>query len=133
MLSASTQRVVGLIGLSIGLVSGTCTNSRAKNYNIQNRTAAEGICFFEYCNVAGATNYQSTGITSKHVAAPWICTFSTPHCTDPAAANYRSSGTILLVDTPSLCQYAGCNDTYATNYDSRVRTPLAGPTLQSVL
>ena len=65
------------------------------------------------------------GITSKHVAAPWTCTFPAPHCTDPAAANYRSAGTILLVDTPSLCQYAGCNDTMATNYDSRVRTRLS--------
>ena len=56
-----TRSVVGLFGLAIGLVSGTCTNSLARNYNIQNRSAAEGICFFEYCNLAGATNLQTTG------------------------------------------------------------------------
>ena len=58
---AMTRSVVGLFGLAIGLVSGTCTNSLARNYNIQNRSAAEGICFFEYCNLAGATNLQTTG------------------------------------------------------------------------
>ena len=52
------------------------------------------------------------------IEAPWLCQFAAYGCSDPAADNFRSWHT---VSWPSLCQYAGCNDTDASNYDSVVR------------
>ena len=52
------------------------------------------------------------------IAAPWKCTYPYYGCTDPAADNYADYVTILV---PSMCQYGGCNDTDAKNYNSVVR------------
>ena len=52
------------------------------------------------------------------IEAPWLCQFASYGCTDPTADNYRSWYTISW---PSMCQFAGCNDTDASNYDSVVR------------
>ena len=49
-----------------------------------------------------------------------ICTYPYYGCADPLATNYLSIAS--LVSVPTMCQYAGCNDTDAKNYDSTVRT-----------
>eukprot|EP00966_Prymnesium_polylepis_P133996 3097426-Prymnesium_polylepis.1 len=52
------------------------------------------------------------------VAADWLCSYVTYGCLDPAATNYLS---YVEVSLTSMCQYSGCNDTEAKNYDSTVR------------
>ena len=59
-----------------------------------------------------------------YTSAPWLCTYSLYGCQDPAATNYRDPAIYSndgLIDAPGLCQYAGCNDTDASNYNSEVR------------
>ena len=68
---AATPRVVGLIGLALGLVS-ACTDSTAKNFDPSatgQSTAPQAVCFYEYCNVTTASNYQaaSTRLTAARV------------------------------------------------------------------
>ena len=48
-----------------------------------------------------------------------MCTFTLYGCSDPTASNYLSAITTAGSMT-SMCQYAGCNDTDATNYDTKV-------------
>ena len=57
------------------------------------------------------------------MSAPWLCKFDIYGCDDPAADNYRSVYFTLYNDrfhaAPKMCQYGGCNDTLAMNYDSK--------------
>ena len=48
--------------------------------------------------------------------APYSCKYDYFGCTDPIAENYLSWNTISW---PAMCQYAGCNDTDAKNFDSQ--------------
>ena len=51
-----------------------------------------------------------------YVAAPWRCLYAVYGCGDPEADNYISyAGKTLSY----MCQYGGCNDTDASNFDSR--------------
>ena len=47
--------------------------------------------------------------------APYVCEYDYFGCTDPSADNFISWATISW---PSMCQFGGCNDTDAKNYDS---------------
>ena len=71
--------------------------------------------------------------------APWSCQYFLYACNDPTADNYVSAFNTLaanlhlngngVIASPmppatvlaGMCQYGGCNDTAATNYNSRVR------------
>ena len=69
------------------------------------------------------------------VALPAHCTYNVYGCTDPAAANYQSvvptaAGNQWAVNS-DMCQYAGCNDTDAMNWNSQVSGPRSGPALPS--
>ena len=55
-----------------------------------------------------------------YVGAVWTCNYAVYGCLDPIATNFRSYVTVSL---PGVCQYAGCNDTDAKNFDSTVRYP----------
>ena len=52
------------------------------------------------------------------------CTYNVYGCSDPTATNYQShvpttAGNKWEVNS-EMCQYAGCNDTEATNWDAKV-------------
>ena len=53
------------------------------------------------------------------MSANWLCTYLTYGCVDPLASNYLSYSGVVSIDT--MCQYGGCNDTDAKNFDSAVR------------
>ena len=55
----------------------------------------------------------ATETNFRLVSAPWLCTVQTYGCTDPSADNYMS----YAVSTPHMCEYGGCNDTDAVNFD----------------
>ena len=70
-----------------------------------------------YCDDEAATNYKaSPGGTS--VGGPWMCKYTTYGCPDKTADNYASyvSGEYAL---SYMCQFGGCNDTDASNFDSK--------------
>ena len=52
------------------------------------------------------------------MSANWLCTYLTYGCVDPLATNYVSYSGVVSIG--SMCQYGGCNDTDAKNYDSAV-------------
>ena len=79
------------------------------------------------------------GATNNPVLAPWSCKYLLYACNDPTADNYVSAfatlaanldpaGTgVIAAPMPNatvragMCQYGGCNDTAASNYNPRVR------------
>ena len=79
------------------------------------------------------------------VLAPWSCKYFLYACNDPTADNYVSAfatlaanlaaegtGVIAAPMPPAtvragMCQYGGCNDTAASNYNPRVRARLLRP------
>ena len=48
------------------------------------------------------------------IEAPWTCSYAYYGCSDPKADNYASDAIIPL---RHICQYGGCNDTNAINFD----------------
>ena len=66
-----------------------------------------------HCSDPAAANYQSI---PDGVAAPWLCTYLAYGCGDPLADNFDPDVDVLAA---SMCMFAGCNDTDATNFDGR--------------
>ena len=81
-----------------------------------------------------------------YIRAPFLCTYKVKYCNDATATNYLhgvsgltsvtlypnmdkdmqdgtaySDTTSFLEVDSTLCQFGGCNDTEATNYNSKVR------------
>ena len=89
------------------------------------------------------------GATNNPVLAPWSCKYFLYACNDPTADNYVSAfatlaanlypvfgtGVIAAPMPPAtvragMCQYGGCNDTAASNYNPRVRACSVRPHCQ---
>ena len=66
-----------------------------------------------HCSDPAAANYQQI---PDGVAAPWLCTYLAYGCGDPLADNFDPDVDVLAA---SMCMFAGCNDTDATNFDGR--------------
>jgi hypothetical protein len=70
-----------------------------------------------FCDDPGGKNFDPnlSQTPGDAVHAPWTCQYAIYGCTDPAADNYAS-----WVEQPLayLCQFGGCNDTDAANFDS---------------
>ena len=69
------------------------------------------------------------------VALEAHCTYNVYGCSDPTATNYQAvvptaAGNQWAVNS-DMCQYAGCNDTEAMNWNSQVSGPRSGPALPS--
>ena len=94
---AATLRVVGLIGLTLASLVSACTDSAAKNYDPSadgQSPAHQAACFYEYCNVATATNYlavsmQHTAVRTAH-ERPLLC-----HLFIPKIACRLASGSLV--------------------------------------
>ena len=56
--------------------------------------------------------------TNSKVKKNSLCTYEIHGCTDSAADNYVSYATVPYA---GMCQYAGCNDTEAANFNPTVR------------
>ena len=63
-----------------------------------------------WCAVAGAS--------TPGISAPWLCTYAVTGCGQPDADNYLSHVTVSVLST---CQYGGCNDAEAKNFDPKVK------------
>ena len=89
--------------------------------------------------------YTAGGWTQSHEIMPQSCKYAVRACNDPAADNFVSAwvqasitdwfptdgagnpGSISTYSpSASMCQYGGCNDTDATNYNSQA-CAIAGP------
>ena len=79
------------------------------------------------CVAASWSDSTSSAYLPYAVALPAYCTYNVYGCTDKLAANYQSfvptaTGNQWAVNS-DMCQYAGCNDTEAMNWDSQVSGP----------
>ena len=92
-----------------------------------------------------APSFAVASATNNPVLAPWSCKYFLYACNDPTADNYVSAfatlaanlaaegtGVIAAPMPPAtvragMCQYGGCNDTAASNYNPRVRARLLRP------
>ena len=77
------------------------------------------------CTDPAATNtYAGDAPAATIVAAPWLCRYPVRGCSHPDAANYREDlvASANFIHEPRMCQYGGCNDTDARNYDSRANS-----------
>ena len=92
-----------------------------------------------------APSFAVESATNNPVLAPWSCKYFLYACNDPTADNYVSAfatlaanlaaegtGVIAAPMPPAtvragMCQYGGCNDTAASNYNPRVRARLLRP------
>merc|ERR1719359_2078109 len=77
-----------------------------------------------FCDNPAANNYlklvADRAVTEKALTpAPWVCTYDIYGCTDKTADNYASWVTDPLFSLPYMCQFGGCNDTEAANYDTK--------------
>ena len=63
-----------------------------------------------WCAVAGAS--------TPGISAPWLCTYEVNGCGQPDADNYLSYVTVSVLST---CQYGGCIDAEAKNFDLKVK------------
>ena len=61
------------------------------------------------------------GTANLPYSAPWTCTYDVYGCSDINADNYLS---YVTQPTPGMCQYGGCNDTDATNFNNNVSDSL---------
>ena len=112
-----------------------CSDASKANYWPDNPDS-EAACWPQatvYCPDPLADNYDaaspswsdstSNAYKPYSVALPAHCTYNVYGCTDPAAANYQSvvptaAGNQWAVNS-DMCQYAGCNDTDAMNWNSQ--------------
>merc|ERR1719506_1420666 len=105
--------------------NGFCQDSTADNYGMYAQKCVPKIV--GKCNVKDAANYQDlTG--EMDVAAPWVCQYYFYGCADETADNYVSAAAKgyptkpafpYFKSVPSMCQYGGCNDTGASNFDTK--------------
>ena len=58
------------------------------------------------------------GASTPGISAPWLCTYEVNGCGQPDADNYLSYVTVSVL---SFCQYGGCNDAEAKNFDPKVK------------
>ena len=58
------------------------------------------------------------GASTPGISAPWLCTYELNGCGQPDADNYLSYVTVSVLST---CQYGGCNDAEAKNFDLKVK------------
>ena len=87
------------------------------------------------CVAASWSDSTNSAYKPYAVALAAFCTYNVYGCTDPLAANYQSvvptaAGNQWAVNS-EMCQYAGCNDTDARNFDSQVSGPHSAPALPS--
>ena len=87
------------------------------------------------CVAASWSDSTNSAYKPYAVALAAFCTYNVYGCTDPLAANYQSvvptaAGNQWAVNS-EMCQYAGCNDTDARNFDSQVSGPHGAPALPS--
>jgi hypothetical protein len=87
-----------------------------------------------------APSFAVASATNNPVLAPWSCKYFLYACNDPTADNYISAFATLAANLDpvfgtgviagpmppatvraGMCQYGGCNDTAASNYNPRVR------------
>ena len=69
----------------------------------------------------GASNFDATKFgqaapSNDLVGAPWLCKYEIYGCSDPKADNYASWVTGSYAKK-YICQYGGCNDTLAENFN----------------
>ena len=79
------------------------------------------------CVAASWSDSTNSAYKPYAVALAAFCTYNVYGCTDSLAANYQSvvptaDGNQWAVNS-EMCQYAGCNDTDARNFDSQVSGP----------
>ena len=87
------------------------------------------------CVAASWSDSTNSAYKPYAVALAAFCTYNVYGCTDSLAANYQSvvptaAGNQWAVNS-EMCQYAGCNDTDARNFDSQVSGPHSAPALPS--
>ena len=69
--------------------------------------------------------FAVAGGSTPGISAPWLCTYAVTGCGQPDADNYLSHVTVSVLST---CQYGGCNDAEAKNFDPKVKLhPLLRP------
>eukprot|EP00965_Chrysotila_dentata_P005199 170472-Pleurochrysis_carterae.AAC.2 len=115
----TTMRFIVLFMQTIALASGTvlrfyCNDPAAANYD-------EGL----NSSTSAPKNMHAKQIHHKCVdvyAAPWTCEYPAYGCTDPAADNFVVTLNGTLISAPSMCQFGGCNDSDATNFNAQVST-----------
>ena len=95
-----------------------CDDVGADNYN-----GLPGVCAprpLLVCMDPFALNVDSGAAPA---AAAWVtCKYGVYGCPEPAAENYRWAlvSSPYFVPVASMCQYRGCNDTEAHNFDAKV-------------
>ena len=73
--------------------------------------------------LVAATASAAVQTTNYYVASQAHCEYTVIGCDDSLADNYHSGVTEVKLDASGanmMCQYAGCNDTDAWNFDSKV-------------
>ena len=97
-----------------------------------------------------APSFAVASATNNPVLAPWSCKYFLYACNDPTADNYVSAFATLAANLDpvfgtgviagpmppatvraGMCQYGGCNDTAASNYNPRVRAPAPSALISS--
>ena len=103
-----------------------CDDSLASNYaGTLVLTAAR-----PHCKPSLLDGVLVAGASTPGISAPWLCTYAVTGCGQPDADNYLSYVTVSVLST---CQYGGCNDAEAKNFDPKVKLhpPLRPPALAS--
>ncbi|KOO32968.1 hypothetical protein Ctob_011543, partial [Chrysochromulina tobinii] len=141
-----TRRALAPFVLLVGTVSvrgETCLEPGNDNYYPLYGGRVSGSCVRRptfVCMDPEAANYggaSAMSATNNPVLAPWSCKYFLYACNDPTADNYVSAfatlaanldpaGTgVIAAPMPNatvragMCQYGGCNDTAASNYNPR--------------
>ena len=113
---------IATLGRNLGW-SSACSDPSADNYDQRSFSASNCVAppKLVCTDPAASNNYVGADRTAATtVSAPWLCRYTHRVCQDPAAANYRATiSADEYISTPSMCQFAGCNDTMAKNFDSR--------------
>eukprot|EP00965_Chrysotila_dentata_P200707 6180132-Pleurochrysis_carterae.AAC.1 len=102
-----------------------CQDTTAENY-VANLDSFTPACVYPpdiYCSDPTASNYDSSltaNPTDTAVNGNWSCVYDVYGCSHTNATNYQS---FVTISVSTMCQFAGCNDTEAINFDSKVAPP----------